>query len=85
VLSLAVIQQMTGTLPAGGGTISVIAWDVDGNALLESLNAVPIRLYNHGTTVLEGSDIAARFSPGLPMTYLFNVESCKFLWNTGVV
>ncbi len=73
------ISDMTGALPAGGATISVIAWDVDGQALPESVNAIPVKLYNHGTTVIEGSDIAARFPSGIPMTYLFNVESDKFL------
>ncbi len=73
------ISDMTGALPASGATISVIAWDVDGNALPESVDAAPIKLYNHGMTVIEGSDIATRFLTGIPMTYLFNIESDKFL------
>ena len=69
------ISDMTGALPEDGATISIFAWNAEGHALPESVNAAPIKLYNHGTTVTEGTDIAARFSTGTPMTYLFNVES----------
>jgi hypothetical protein len=74
------ISDMTGALPADGATISIFAWDAEGHALPESVNTAPIKLYNHGTTVTEGTDIAARFSTGTPMTYLFNVESNKYLF-----
>ena len=73
------ISDMSGALPANGALISANAWDVDGHALPESLDAVPIKLYNYGTTITEGSDLAARFITGIPMTYKFSVESDKFL------
>ena len=73
------ISDMSGALPANGALISANAWDVDGHALPESLDVAPLKLYNYGTTITEGSDLAARFITGIPMTYKFSVESDKFL------
>ena len=73
------ISDISGTLPAGGETISVNAWDTNGNALSESVSAAALKLYNHGTTIISGSALAARFPTGSPMVYEFNVQSAKVL------
>ena len=74
-----VISDLSGTIPSGVGTISVKAWDVNGNALTESGSLAPVKLYNHGTTSISGSNLAARFPTGKPMTYDFSIESSKVL------
>jgi hypothetical protein len=73
------ISDLSDTLPSGGGAISVKAWDANGNALYESVTAVPLTLHNHGTTSISGSNLAARFPTGQPMTYDFSIKSSKVL------
>ncbi len=72
-------SDMSGTLPASGSTISVKGWDANGNALTESGSAAPLKMNNHGTTRISGSDLAARFPTGSPMIYEFVVQSTKAL------
>lgn len=73
------ITDMTGTLPAAGGAITVSAWDASGNAIPESSNAVPLKIYSRRTTPITGSELAARFLTGSPMTYEFSIGSSKVL------
>ena len=73
------VSDMSGALPVGGGAISVLAWDTNGNALAESGSTVPLILSNHGTTSISGSNLAARFPTGSPMIYKFGVPSAKVL------
>jgi hypothetical protein len=73
------ISDISGMLPAGGDAITVSAWDINGNSLVESGSAVPLKLYNHGTTIISGSNLAARFPSGSPMIYAFDVLSAKVL------
>jgi hypothetical protein len=73
------ISDISGTLPASGAAINVLAWDASGNALAESGSAAPLKLSNHGTTSISGSDLAARFPTGSPMIYEFAVPSAKVL------
>ena len=70
------ISDMSGTLPASGSTISVNAWDENGNALTESGSA-PLKLNSRGTTTISGPDLAARFLNGTPMLYKFSIDSPK--------
>ena len=69
------ISDLSGTPTFGGSTISVKAWDENGNTIIESGSAVPLKLYSHGTTSISGSNLAARFPSGSPMTYEFTVGS----------
>ena len=73
------ISDISGTLPASGSTIIVLAWDASGKTLAESGSATPLKLYNHGTTIISGSNLAACFPTGSPMTYEFYVQSTKLL------
>ena len=73
------ISDISGTLPAGGSAISILAWDANGNALAESGSAAPLMLFSHGTTSISGSNLVARFPSGSPMTYEFDVQSAKVL------
>ncbi|MFH0994522.1 MAG: hypothetical protein V1844_03375 [Pseudomonadota bacterium] len=73
------ISDLSGTLPYGGAAFSVMAWDANGNALPESGSAVPLILYNHGTTSISGASLAARFPSGSPLTYSFFIQSSKLL------
>ncbi len=69
------ISDMSGALPAGGVAISITAWDTNGNVVLESGGAVPLKLQNLGTTIIYGSDLAARFPSGSPRMYEFSIGS----------
>ena len=71
------ISDLSGTLPVGGGEIYVFAWDVSGNALPEPCGTSPLTLFNHGTTRISGSDLAARYLNGIPLLYKFFIESSK--------
>ena len=73
------ISDISGTLPAGGSAINILAWDANGNALAESGSAAPFMLFSHGTTSISGSNLVARFPSGSPMTYEFDVQSAKVL------
>jgi hypothetical protein len=69
------ISDVSGALSGSGGAISIKAWDVDGNALVEAVGATPLYLHNHATTILEGAALAARFPDGTPVTYEFSIGS----------
>ena len=69
------ISDMSGAIPAGGVAISITAWDTNGNMVLESGAAVPLKLQNLGTTSISGSDLAARFPSGSPRMYEFSIGS----------
>jgi len=73
------VTDMSGSLDAGGSLIIVSAWDVVGNAIPESSNAVPLRLYSHGTTTISGNDLAARFPTRTAISYNFDIGSSKVL------
>ena len=68
------ITDMSGVIPAGGASISVVARDVDGNLISESGSAPALKLVNHGTTTIEGNELKNRF-PGVPVTYEFSIGS----------
>jgi hypothetical protein len=73
------ISDFSGTLPPMGSSITVTAWDAGGNAIPESGSATPLMINNHGTTIMSGSALAARFPTGSPMIYKFVVQSSKVL------
>jgi hypothetical protein len=70
---------MSGTIASSGIAITVTAWDVSGKAIPESTSAEPLKLYSHGTTIIAGSSLAARFPSGVPMTYEFTIASPKLI------
>jgi len=71
------ITDMSGLLPDGGRAVTVKAWDKDGKQLTASGYALPVSIYNHGTTSISGRDIEGGFSDGSPAAYSFSVESAK--------
>ncbi len=73
------VTDMSGTLSAAGAAITVNAWDVNGNAIAESVSANPLKLYNHGTTIIGGPDLIARFPAAAPMAYELIVDSSKWV------
>ncbi len=73
------VTDMSGTIGSSGVAITITAWDKDGKAIPESTSAVPLKLYNHGTTSINGSSIPARFPTGTPMTYEFTIASPKLI------
>ena len=78
-LSTVKITDMSGSLPSSGSAITVTAWDANGNALTQSASAASLMLNNHGTTTIAGTDLAARFPTGTPMTYQFAVPSSQYI------
>ena len=73
------LTDMSGTIGSAGITITVTAWDASGKAIPESTSAAPLKLYSRGTTTIAGSSLAARFLPGVPMTYEFTIASPKLV------
>jgi len=71
------ITDMSGSLPDGGGAVTVRAWDKDGKQLTASGYALPLSIINHGTTSILGADIKDRFPDGAPAAYTFSVDSSK--------
>ena len=71
------ISDLSGSLPTDGGVVTVSAWNADGSAIPQSGAATPLKLYSRGTTTITGSELAARFPTGLPMTYEFVIGSSK--------
>jgi hypothetical protein len=69
------ISDMSGAIPAGGVAISITAWDTNGTVVLESGSVAPLKLQNLGTTIISGSDLAARFPSGSPKMYEFSIGS----------
>jgi len=72
------VTDMSGAIVSGGIAIAVTAWDASGNAIPESTSAAPLKLYNHGTTIIAGSTLAERFSSGA-MAYEFTIASPKLV------
>jgi hypothetical protein len=50
---------MSGSIPSAEASITITARDVEGNIIPESGGASPLKLKNHGTTTIEGSDLQA--------------------------
>jgi hypothetical protein len=73
------ITDMSGSIAAGGAAITVAAWDSGGNSITPSGSAVSLKLYNHGTTTISGTDLKERFPSGTPMSYKFTVASSKYV------
>ena len=73
------ISDLSGTTFFGGSAINIKAWDSEGNSILESGSAAPLKLFSHGTTSISGLNLAARFPTGIPITYEFSIESSKVL------
>ncbi len=71
------VTDLSGALPSTGAMIAVSAWDVSGNPLPASGSAAPLMLFNHGTTIISGADLAARFPAGTPASYEFSPGSAK--------
>ncbi len=71
------ITDMSGSLPAGGGAVTIKAWDKNGKELTTVGYASPLSVSNYGTTSILGQDIEDRFSDGTPAAYTFSVESPK--------
>jgi hypothetical protein len=69
------ITDMSGSIPTGGASITIIARDVDGKTILESGSAIALKLNNYGTTTIEGDDLQNRFPDGVPVTYEFSIGS----------
>jgi hypothetical protein len=69
------ITDMSGGIASGGASITITARDGDGNIIAESGSAAALKLYNHGTTTIEGSDLQNRFSGGVPVSYEFYIGS----------
>ena len=69
------ISDTSYALPAGGVSIGINAWDANGNAVPESGSAAPLKLRNFATTIISGSDLAARFPSGFPVLYEFAINS----------
>jgi CheY-specific phosphatase CheX len=66
---------MSGGIPSGGASITIVARDVDGKLIHESGSATALKLVNNGTTTIEGNDLKNRFPIGTPVTYEFSISS----------
>jgi hypothetical protein len=73
------ITDMSGSLSTSGATITVTAWDINGNAIPESTSAAALTLHNNGTTTILGTDLAARFPTGTPILYALSADSSKYI------
>ena len=73
------VTDMSGTIAISGTAITVTAWDASGNAIPESTSAAALKLYSHGTTILSGASLAARFPSGTPLTYEFVIGSSELV------
>jgi len=69
------ITDMSGGIPAGGASITITARDGGGILIPEYGSAIALKLNNHGTTTIEGSDLRSRFPSGTPVTYEFSIDS----------
>ena len=78
-LSTLKITDMSGSLSSSGAAITVSAWDASGNPLTQSASAPSLTLSNYGTKTIRGTDLAARFTGGTPMTYEFTVGSSQYI------
>ena len=73
------VTDMSGTIVSSGTAITVTAWDASGNSIPESASAAALKLYSHGTTILSGASLAARFPSGTPLTYEFVIGSSELV------
>jgi surface antigen len=73
------ISDLSGSLSNSGVAIGVNIWDASGNQLHGTLYTSPFKLYNHGTTIISGAELAALCPYGSPMTYEFSIASSKVL------
>ncbi len=73
------ITDVSGSLPSSGAAITISAWDASGNALTQSASAATLTLPSHGTTTIAGTDLAARFTRGIPVLYEFTIGSSMYL------
>ena len=73
------VTDMSGAIASSGIAITVTAWDATGKAIPESTSAEPLKLNSHGTTIIAGSSLPARFPSGTPMTYQFTIASPKLI------
>lgn len=73
------VTDMSGTLPTAGGTISVTAWDTNGNFIPESGSALPLKLYRNGTATISGTNLASRFTSGTPTLYGITADSSRLV------
>ncbi len=71
------ISDVSGLLPSSGASITVSAWNENGNAL--SPTTTSFTLLNRGTTSIDGTTLRARFTTGTPMSYEFTVPSSKYI------
>ena len=69
------ITDMSGNISTDGASITIKARDVTGNIIPESSGATALKLYNYGTTTIEGKNLQNRFSGGVPATYQFYTGS----------
>jgi len=70
---------MSGSIPAGGVSITITARDGGGNLVPESGSAAALKLNNNGTTTIEGDDLKSRFSGGTPVAYEFSIGSSNVI------
>jgi WD40 repeat protein len=73
------VSDVSASLATSGAAITISAWDVNGNAIPESTTAAALKLYSRGTASITGTELAARFPGGAPMSYAFTVGSTKYL------
>ncbi len=73
------ISDVSGSLSTSGAAITISAWDANGKALTQSGTAAPLTLHSHGTKTIAGTDLAAWFTGGIPMSYSFTVASSKYI------
>jgi hypothetical protein len=69
------ISDMSGVISSGGASITITARDGSGNLIPEYGSAIALKLYNHGTTTIEGDELKNRFAGGIPVTYEFSIGS----------
>ena len=70
---------MSGDIPSGGASITIVARDVDGKLIPENGGATALKLNSHGTTTIEGNDLQNRFSGGVPVTFEFSIGSSNVI------
>jgi hypothetical protein len=69
------ITDASGGIPSSGASITITARDGSGDMIPESVGTMALKLFNHGTTTIEGNDLKNRFSAGVPVTYDFAISS----------
>ena len=69
------ITDMSGSIPAGGASITITARDGSGIKIPESESTAALKLNSNGTTTIEGNDLKNRFLGGTPVTYEFSIGS----------